>query len=53
MLCLTLRHPTGLRFMLAGDMLDYAVDPGTLRCFPHLFVLNMTTSMFYRMIRWV
>lgn len=35
----------------AGDMLDCMVDPAFLRGFPNLFVLCLTTSMFYRMTR--
>lgn len=33
-------------------MLDCMVDPAFLRGFPNLFVLCLTTSMFYRMTRW-
>ena len=35
----------------AGDMLDCILDPTVLKCFPHLLVLNMTSSMYYRMSR--
>ncbi|KAF5839894.1 hypothetical protein DUNSADRAFT_18308 [Dunaliella salina] len=45
---------TGLRRLKwhAGDMLDSILDPAFLKAFPNLFVLSLTTSMFYRMTRW-
>mmetsp|Transcript_33186 Transcript_33186/g.73372 ORF Transcript_33186/g.73372 Transcript_33186/m.73372 type:complete len:84 (+) Transcript_33186:2-253(+) len=50
----TLTTLTSLRRLKwhAGDLLDFALDPVSLKSFPKLFVLSITTSMFWRMSRW-
>lgn len=35
----------------AGDMLDMMLDPSALKCFTNLHILNITSSMYYRMNR--